>query len=133
MFVEHATFAGNTYGTSVNALAAVTSTGKIPVLELDLQGAIQLHAKKDRMAPVFTFIKPPSFPELKRRLEGRGTESAASVAKRLKRAKTELDYMESPEADYFQIVFVNDDLQKSFGYFRDEMKKNYPQLKAKGE
>lgn len=62
------------------------SKGKIPVLEVDLQGAIQLNDKKD-LKPIFCFIKPPSYDELERRLKGRGTETPEKVAKRLRQAK----------------------------------------------
>ncbi|GAB5361237.1 hypothetical protein AAMO2058_000696200 [Amorphochlora amoebiformis] len=113
LFVEHATFAGNMYGTSIKALSAVAKTGKVPVLEVDIQGALQLFQHKD-IQPLFCFIKPPSYQELERRLKDRGTEDSKKIETRLTRAKEELKFIESPDGDFFQVVFVNDNLEKSF-------------------
>lgn len=127
LFVEHATFAGNTYGTSRAALAMVAATGRVPVLELDTQGAMQLESKK--MDAVFTFVKPPSFQALEKRLRKRGTESEASIQRRTARAKKELEYIDSDAASYFQVVVVNDELDASYARLRQEILDYYPHIK----
>mmetsp|Transcript_25809 Transcript_25809/g.36039 ORF Transcript_25809/g.36039 Transcript_25809/m.36039 type:complete len:232 (-) Transcript_25809:280-975(-) len=128
LFVEHATFAGNCYGTSYWALSNVEESGKVPVLEVDIQGAIQLNSRKD-MKPIFCFIKPPDYEALADRLRKRGTETAEKIERRLKQAKAELEFMDSQKSSFFQIVMVNDDLMNSFKKLKDSIKNNYPHLR----
>jgi len=130
VFVEHAVFAGNMYGTSFRALNDVAASGKVPVLELDMQGAIQLH-ENPCITPTFCFIKPPSYEELANRLKGRGTESQDKVQRRLNQAKEELEFIESPAGSFFHIVFVNNDLEKSYKHFTDRLLVYYPHLLTK--
>jgi len=130
LFVEHATFAGNMYGTSFWSLSNVEASGKIPVLEVDLQGALQLHEKKG-LDPIFCFIKPPSYDELERRLKGRGTETPEKVEKRLRQAKTEIDFIESERSYFFHLVLVNDNLEEAFGRFKSNITEHYPHLEKK--
>jgi guanylate kinase len=60
---------GNMYGTSHNELKRIQSQGKIPVIEVDVQGAIELNAKA--LEGNFLFIYPPSFDELRKRIGNR--------------------------------------------------------------
>eukprot|EP00466_Bigelowiella_natans_P018417 jgi/Bigna1/91619/estExt_fgenesh1_pg.C_1090029 len=128
LFVEHASFAGNCYGTSYWALSNVEESGKVPVLEVDMQGAIQLNSRKD-MKPIFCFIKPPNYEALADRLRKRGTESPEKVEKRLKQAKAELDFIDSQKSSFFQVVMVNDDLITSFKKLKSSIKSYYPHLR----
>mmetsp|Transcript_20043 Transcript_20043/g.40469 ORF Transcript_20043/g.40469 Transcript_20043/m.40469 type:complete len:276 (+) Transcript_20043:61-888(+) len=129
LFVEHATFAGNTYGTSFSSLTMVEASGKVPVLEVDMQGAIQLN-EYSKIDPCFCFIKPPSLKELQGRLRGRGTEDPKKIEKRLRQAEVELDFIDSPNAKFFQVVLVNDDLDKCYAEFTRRITDFYPHLKT---
>lgn len=69
MFVEHAEVHGNRYGTSKDALAAVAATGRIPILDVDVQGVKQLKSALESMHTIF--ITPPSMQQLEERLRAR--------------------------------------------------------------
>ena len=98
-FLEHAEFAGNCYGTPRAYVEKLLDSGMNVVLEIDVQGALQV--MKSMPECVSVFILPPSFEELEHRLRGRGTETEQKVRERLETAKRELPY--APQYDY-QIV-----------------------------
>ncbi len=102
-FLEHANVYGHYYGTSMAALQQLTEQGLDVILEIDTQGAAQIR----RLLPAARsiFILPPSFAVLAERLTGRGTDSAEVVAKRLDKARHEIE-----QAYLFDYVVVNDDL-----------------------
>jgi guanylate kinase len=101
-FVEWAVVHGAYYGTSREEL----TRGKDQdiILDIDVQGAAQVR-KKIRTA-IFIFILPPSFRELRKRIEERGLDSAAAIRKRLATARKEIRSYSS-----FDYVVVNDDLE----------------------
>lgn len=105
-FLEWAEVHGNYYGTSKSWIAAEMATGRDVLLEVDWQGAQQV--RKLFPAALGVFILPPSFDELKRRLAGRGTDSAETIARRLAAARDEMRHM--GEFDY---VIINDNLQQA--------------------
>lgn len=109
-FIEYAEVHGKYYGTSVAAVETVKSSGKICVLDIDVQGVQSV--KKSSLDPIYVFIAPPSMEELEKRLRGRGTESEEDMKKRLANAQGELDY--GLEEGNFDRVFTNDDLEKTF-------------------
>ena len=98
-FLEHAEFAGNCYGTPRAYVEKLLDSGMNVVLEIDVQGALQV--MKSMPECVSVFILPPSFEELEHRLRGRGTETEEKVRERLETAKRELPH--APQYDY-QIV-----------------------------
>lgn len=98
-FLEHAEFAGNCYGTPRAYVEKLLDSGMNVVLEIDVQGALQV--MKSMPECISVFILPPSFEELEHRLRGRGTETEEKVRERLETAKRELPY--APQYDY-QIV-----------------------------
>ena len=98
-FLEHAEFAGNCYGTPRAYVEKLLDSCMNVVLEIDVQGALQV--MKSMPECVSVFILPPSFEELEHRLRGRGTETEEKVRERLETAKRELPY--APQYDY-QIV-----------------------------
>ena len=98
-FLEHAEFAGNCYGTPRAYVEKLLDSGMNVVLEIDVQGALQV--MKSMPECVSVFILPPSFEELEHRLRGRGTETEEKGRERLETAKRELPY--APQYDY-QIV-----------------------------
>ena len=101
-FLEWAEVYGNYYGTPKSAVEQRLSEGKDVVLDIEIQGA--RNVKKMMPEAALVYLLPPSIEELKRRLVGRNTEDAETVAGRLHTARTELN--EAPELyDYF---IVND-------------------------
>lgn len=104
--LEFATVHGtHRYGTPRQPVMAALTDGKSVLLEIDIQGARQV--KNHMPEAVTVFIAPPSWEELVRRLEGRGTEQPEEMARRLETAKEELQGQH--EFDY---VVINDDVAK---------------------
>ncbi len=89
------------YGTPRAPVARSLAEGRDVVLEIDVQGALQV--KEKLPAAVLVFIYPPSLEELERRLRRRGTDAEERIARRLEWARSELEAM--PKYDY---VVVND-------------------------
>ena len=108
-FVETAEVHGNFYGTSKGAIADVESRGLSCILDVDVQGAVQVHAAG--MGFYNIFVKPPSVDRLRKRLEGRGTESPEKVDRRMATAIRELEFAEANEGGVFDALIVNDDLE----------------------
>jgi guanylate kinase len=102
-FVEHADYAGRSYGTLRSELEDRVAAGVPVVLEIEVQGARQVRAAMPEAVQVF--IAPPSLEALRTRLIGRGTDDAEEVERRLKVAEQEL--AAQPE---FGHVVVNDRL-----------------------
>ena len=109
-FVEHAIVHGNWYGTSLAALEQVRQSGRIGVLDIDVQGARSVRAAN--LPALVVFIAPPSVEELERRLRGRGTEDEAAVRKRLQTAAAEMEALRS-EPHLFDAVVINQDLEEA--------------------
>ena len=76
-FIETAEFSGNQYGTSKQSVQDVLQSGKICILDIDVQGVKAV--KKTDLNPRFVFIKPPSLQVLEMRLRARGTETETSL------------------------------------------------------
>jgi guanylate kinase len=117
-FLEHATYSGNRYGTLREEVQRRLEEGHSVVLEIEVQGARQV---RDAMPEaVQIFIAPPDPQVLRKRLEGRRTDSPEAIEERLRTAETELE-----ARDEFRHVVVNDDLQKATseleGLVRDEL------------
>ncbi|GAA5447052.1 guanylate kinase [Deinococcus depolymerans] len=108
-FLEHAAFVGNRYGTPIEPIEAALSRGQDVILEIEVEGAMQVKARMGDEA-ILIFIMPPSLSELRRRLEGRATETPDRIEKRLARAREEIR-----EAHEFRYVVVNDDLDRALG------------------
>lgn len=108
-FLEHAAFVGNRYGTPIEPIEAALSRGQDVILEIEVEGAMQVKGRMGDEA-ILIFIMPPSLSELRRRLEGRATETPERIEKRLARAREEIR-----EAHEFRYVVVNDDLDRALG------------------
>lgn len=102
-FIEWAEVFGNLYGTLRAPMEAAIANGRVFVVEIDVQGALQLRAIGEE--GVYVFIAPPSFEELRRRLLERGTESQEVLERRLQKAEDE--YRERVKYDH---VVINDQL-----------------------
>jgi len=113
-FIEHAEVFGNMYGTLRAPMETALAEGKMSLLEIDVQGALQLKALGE--PGVYVFIAPPDFEELRRRLKNRGTESPEVLERRLHKAEDE--YRERVKYDY---VVVNDDLDRAVREVREKI------------
>lgn len=98
-------YEGKYYGTLKSELEKIWTQNKIPVLDIDVKGAIHVQQQYPGTS-LSIFIQPPSVDELKKRLQGRGTESAESLAARVNKAAYELSFKEQ-----FNELITNDDLQ----------------------
>ncbi|KAG5455872.1 MAG: guanylate kinase/L-type calcium channel beta subunit [Olpidium bornovanus] len=114
-FIESAEFSGNMYGTSIQAVRDVVSTGRICILDIDAQGVRSV--KRAALNARFVFVAPPSLEELERRLRGRHTENEESVAARLRAAREEIAY--SKEKGAHDVIVVNDDVDVAYAKLKE--------------
>lgn len=104
--LEYAQFCGNYYGTPRAFVDETTKQGKNIILEIEVEGALQIKAMYPEA--IFIFVIPPSLMVLKDRLVRRKTETMEVIEKRLERAREELPYFR--EYDY---VVINSDINNS--------------------
>ena len=100
-FVEWAHVHGNRYGTSKKAIEERIAQGADVILEIDFQGALQI--KQTFANAVLVFILPPSWEELRSRLERRGEDSPEVIEVRLRNAAIEM-----AQAGKFDFVIINE-------------------------
>ena len=105
--LEWAEVFGRRYGTPRRAVDEALASGRTVVLEIDVQGALQVHRRMP--AATFVLIAPPDGEELTRRLVARGSEDAASAAKR--RAKADEEIRTAEQSGVYKYRVVNDDLE----------------------
>jgi len=116
-FIEYAKVHGNYYGTLKAPIEEVLAEGHSMILDIDVQGAakvrdyVQKLPNNDplKIGYVDVFILPPSMEELRRRLEGRGTDAPAVIEKRLANAEGEI-----ARADEYMFKVTNDDLSMAY-------------------
>ena len=101
--LEYACYVGNYYGTPKEYVLNKLDEGKNVILEIEVQGAKKI--KKQYPETLLLFVTPPTAAELKKRLLGRATETAESVAGRLSQAVTEAEGCET-----YDYLIINDDL-----------------------
>ena len=104
-FIEYACYCDNYYGTPKEYVEKQLEEGKDVILEIEIQGALKV--KEKFPSALLLFVMPPSVEELRKRLEGRGTESAEVIEKRLKRASEEAEGIEQ-----YDFIVVNDNLEE---------------------
>ena len=112
-FLEWAHVFGNSYGTPKAQVKAGLRDGQDFLFDIDWQGTQQLYQKLERDV-VRVFLLPPSIDELRRRLTGRGTDSADVIAARMERARAEISHW-----DGYDYVIVNDDIDQCFAKVRE--------------
>ena len=116
-FIEYAKVHDNYYGTLKSPIEDVLAEGNSMILDIDVQGAakvrdyVQKLPNNDplKIGYVDVFILPPSMEELRRRLEGRGTDAPAVIEKRLANAEGEI-----ARADEYMFKVTNDDLSMAY-------------------
>ena len=101
--IEYAMYVGNYYGTPKAYVEEQLRAGKDVILEIESQGALKVKEKFPNT--LLLFVTPPSAEELRKRLEGRGTETQEVIDGRMKRAIEEAEYM-----DQYDYLVVNDEL-----------------------
>lgn len=116
-FLEYAKYADNYYGTLKDPVAKTLDSGEDVILEIEVQGALQI--KEKHPEAILVFIAPPDFKELERRLRGRGTETEAKILQRLETAKTELLCQK-----HFDYVIINDTVEKAVQKFSEIIMKH---------
>ncbi|HOH89276.1 MAG TPA: guanylate kinase [Bacillota bacterium] len=102
--IEFAKVHDNYYGTPKKYVMEKLEEGKNVILEIDVQGA--MNVKKIFNEAVLIFVIPPTFADLKKRIEGRGTETQNDICKRLKNAYDEISH-----AVNYDYIIVNDDIK----------------------
>ncbi len=105
-FLEHASIYENRYGTPKAPVMEKLEKGIDVILEIEMQGALQI--KENYPDGVFIFILPPSMAELRKRLTGRGTETAEAIEMRLSSTLKELSYIEK-----YDYCVVNGELEEA--------------------
>lgn len=100
-------YEGKYYGTLKSEMDRIWSEGKVPLLDIDVKGAIHVEQQYPE-ATLSLFIEPPSIDELKRRLRSRGTESEEAIEARVSKAAYEISFKHS-----FDHEIVNDNLERA--------------------
>ena len=114
-FLEWAEIVGNLYGTPKTEIEKQLSTGKLVMVDIDTQGAASV--RQMNLPALFVFVAPPDMAELRRRLEGRNTESPGAVAARLAQAEREM-----AQKDSYDRVVVNDTVDRAVGEILDVLR-----------
>ncbi len=106
-FLEWVTYvSGHRYGTLRSEIDRIRGLGKVPLLDLEIEGA--LHVRDTVDGAVTIFVDAPSFAELERRLRDRATESSGEIHERLELAREQ-----QKQAGEFDHVIVNDDVERA--------------------
>lgn len=108
--LEHAEYCGNYYGTPREEVERLRAEGKHVILEIEVQGALQIKERCPDAVLVFTV--PPSIDELRRRLHKRGTETEEVIERRIAQVAREL-----PCANQYDYVILNDALEDAVDDF----------------
>lgn len=102
---EYAQYVSNYYGTPKAYVQEQLDAGKDVILEIEVQGALKVKEKNPKA--LLLFVTPPSAEELKKRLQGRGTETEEVINERMRRAADESELM-----DRYEYLIINDQLEK---------------------
>lgn len=103
--IEYANYCGNYYGTPKEYVERQLEKGRDVILEIEIQGALKIREKFP--TALLMFVMPPNAAELKKRLEGRGTESRQVIDERMKRAAQEAEGIEK-----YDFLVINDRLER---------------------
>ena len=115
--LEWAVVFSHRYGTPRRAVEATLAEGRDVLFDIDWQGTQQLQQTDAASDLVRVFILPPTMAELERRLRGRGTDSEEVIAKRMKRAATEISHWGE-----YNYILINDDPDRCLGEIRAILK-----------
>lgn len=115
-FLEYANVFGNYYGTPKDYVLQQLAMGKDVLLEIDVQGALQV--KKNLPEAVLIFIAPPNTQELERRLRSRATDAEDVIVRRLHDARWELS-----QQDKYDYVIVNNTVDTAVKEYQNILQK----------
>lgn len=122
-FIEFASVHGSWYGTPKDWVEARLAEGKDVILEIDVQGALQV--KEYTRDASYIFILPPSLQELRRRITERGTETDEQIRIRMNKVMEEIEHL-----DRYDYAIVNDDLDQAVEEMLTVMKTGRNRLKS---
>lgn len=105
-FIEYAKVHGNYYGTPKSYVVDKIAEGDIVILEIDVQGALQV--KENYPGAVYIFLLPPDMKELRNRIEKRATEDEETINLRMNNAKNELSFI-----DKYDYAVINDEIDRT--------------------
>ncbi|XP_040097272.1 guanylate kinase isoform X15 [Oryx dammah] len=111
------------------AVRAVQAMNRICVLDVDLQGVRNI--KKTDLRPIYIFVQPPSLDVLEQRLRQRNTETEESLAKRLAAARADME--SSKEPGLFDLIIVNDSLDKAYWALKEALSEEIKKAQATGQ
>jgi len=114
-FIEWALVHENYYGITKKEIDRIRNTGKIPIFDVDVQGARTLRGRLSNA--VFVYIVPPSLEVLHERLRGRGTDSEEQIGIRMKNAVDELRHYH-----YYDYIIINNSIPEACDCFRSILK-----------
>lgn len=100
-------YEGKYYGTLLSEMERIWSAGKIPLLDIDVKGALHIQQQYPENT-VSIFVEPPSVEELRRRLEARGTETPETLQDRVNKAAYEISFK-----NQFKELIINDNLENA--------------------
>ena len=106
--LEHAHVFGNFYGSPSEPVRKAIETGRDVLFDVDWQGEVQIRNSSLASHSLSIFILPPSIKELRARLEGRGQDDPATIAKRMQKSWDEISHWGS-----YDYVLINDDLEET--------------------
>lgn len=106
MLEREEVYPGNIYGTDKDELKKIRDTGHIPLLDIDVKGALNIKAIRPNTLSIF--ISPPDINTLQNRLKERNTDAEENIKIRVDKANYEMNY-----ADSFDMKIINDDLNKA--------------------
>lgn len=129
-FLEHAEVHKNLYGTSLKAVQNIWTKGKLAILDVDTKGVQQIRNSKSVLAK-YIFIVPPNIPELRRRLENRGTETPAQIETRLANAEGQLQFAKDNHR-IWDLVLLNDNLDLCAETLEGVLKAWFPSYLSSG-
>lgn len=125
-FLEWAEVHGNYYGTPKAPVEKLMAEGKDVILDIDVQGAMQV--KDSGVQGAFIFILPPSMEELRNRITNRGTETQEAIELRMSKVASEISYVD--RYDYF---VINEDLQEAISQVKSIMVSEHQKIDSRSE
>ncbi|XP_029649281.1 guanylate kinase isoform X1 [Octopus sinensis] len=124
-FLENAMFSGNYYGTSKAAVEEIQKTGRICILDVEINGVKSI--KTTGLNAKYIFVQPPSIEALEKRLRDRKTETEESLQKRLDTANEALDYSKQPSV--YDHIIVNDKCDEAYQKLKEVVQEDIEKLK----
>lgn len=132
-FLEYTETHNNLYGTQISELMRIINTKRIPLLELDIFGVQNIYniwsknPNEILYNTINIWIQPPSFDELKQRLQSRGTETAYTMKSRLMTAENEISSFNS-NSSLFHTILTNNDLDQCYRSLLHKVSIFYPHI-----